>query len=310
MREPEPFLQVQQQVEDLGAHRDVERAGRLVGDQQRGLQRQRAGDRDPLPLAAGELAGQQVGDARRQPDQVEQLADPLLALRGGAARGARRAGRAGPGGPAAGGSAPWTGPGRSSPTLDPIDRTAAARPSSPHVRGPRRTPCRRSAAAARRATLASVDLPQPDSPTTPTVSPGATRQVGAGQRVDRGRGGTGRRSGPGARRARRRVRAGRSRSPPARPPRSTGPTGSDRRVVAGDRVLGGARRSSVGRLGAADVGGHRAAVGEPAAGREVGRRRHHAADLGEPRRAGLQRQHRAQQAAGVVVRRRADQRRR
>ena len=44
-------LQIQQQVQDLGLDRDVERRDRLVGDDQRGLQRQRPRDADALALA-------------------------------------------------------------------------------------------------------------------------------------------------------------------------------------------------------------------------------------------------------------------
>ena len=43
------------------AVRGVERAGRLVGEQQRPLPHHRAGDRDPLPLAAGHLVGEVPG---------------------------------------------------------------------------------------------------------------------------------------------------------------------------------------------------------------------------------------------------------
>ena len=59
----------------LGAPR-IELAGRLVEDQHPRLQRQSGGDRDPLPLAAGEgaeIATAQRGDA----EQVEHLLDPL-----------------------------------------------------------------------------------------------------------------------------------------------------------------------------------------------------------------------------------------
>ena len=49
-------LQVLQQVQDRGLHADVQRRHRLVGHQQAGRQGQRPGDRDPLPLPAGELA--------------------------------------------------------------------------------------------------------------------------------------------------------------------------------------------------------------------------------------------------------------
>ena len=51
----EVVLQVLQQVDHLGLDRDVERGDRLVGDDQVGLERQRPGDADALPLAAGEL---------------------------------------------------------------------------------------------------------------------------------------------------------------------------------------------------------------------------------------------------------------
>ena len=52
---PSSRLQLDQQVEDLRAHRDVQRRDRLVAHQQRRPQRERAGDHDALPLAAGEL---------------------------------------------------------------------------------------------------------------------------------------------------------------------------------------------------------------------------------------------------------------
>ena len=72
-------LQVADQLEDLGLHRDVERGRRLVGDQQLRVQRQRLGDHRPLPLAARQLVRVGVdpplgiGDL----DQLEQLDRPL-----------------------------------------------------------------------------------------------------------------------------------------------------------------------------------------------------------------------------------------
>ena len=48
-------LLARQQIEDLRLDGDVERRGRLVGDQQFRLARQRDRNRDPLPHAAGEL---------------------------------------------------------------------------------------------------------------------------------------------------------------------------------------------------------------------------------------------------------------
>ena len=54
-RHAEPLLDVLEQFQDLRLHRDVERGGRLVGDQQIGLVRQGHGDHHALALAAGEL---------------------------------------------------------------------------------------------------------------------------------------------------------------------------------------------------------------------------------------------------------------
>ena len=70
-REPELALQRVDQVEHALAGVGVEMAGRLVAEQQLGPLRERAGDRDPLRLAAGELARAGVG-LRREPDQLEQ----------------------------------------------------------------------------------------------------------------------------------------------------------------------------------------------------------------------------------------------
>ena len=54
-REAEPLLQIAQQVEDLRLDRDVERRGRLVGDQQRRIAGERERDERALPQAAGQL---------------------------------------------------------------------------------------------------------------------------------------------------------------------------------------------------------------------------------------------------------------
>jgi hypothetical protein len=53
--QPEPGLEFVQQIEHAGLDGDVQRRDRLVEDHQLGFQRQRAGDADALPLAAGEL---------------------------------------------------------------------------------------------------------------------------------------------------------------------------------------------------------------------------------------------------------------
>ena len=55
VREAELVLEVVEQVDDLRLDRDVERGDRLVEQDQPRLERERAGDADPLALAAGEL---------------------------------------------------------------------------------------------------------------------------------------------------------------------------------------------------------------------------------------------------------------
>ena len=62
------------------AHLGVERAERLVEQQHARLDRQRAGKRDALPLAAGELGGIALVQAR-QLDEVEQVHDPARGSR-------------------------------------------------------------------------------------------------------------------------------------------------------------------------------------------------------------------------------------
>ena len=78
----QPPLQVDQQVEDLGAHRYVERRDGLVADDQRRLQRQRAGDDDALALPAGELvriAARMLGPQANRQQQFADAAFELLA---------------------------------------------------------------------------------------------------------------------------------------------------------------------------------------------------------------------------------------
>ena len=62
-------------------HRDVERADRLVGDDQLRIDGQRARDADPLPLPAGELVRVAAGVTRAQPDRLQQLGDGAAADR-------------------------------------------------------------------------------------------------------------------------------------------------------------------------------------------------------------------------------------
>ena len=78
--EPELVLQLLEQVEHLRLHRDVERGDRLVGHDQLRVDRQRPGDADPLPLAAGELVGVLRQRDRRQADRGQQLTEPRARL--------------------------------------------------------------------------------------------------------------------------------------------------------------------------------------------------------------------------------------
>ncbi len=77
---PRLFLQLLEQVEHLGLHRDVERRDRFVADDELGLDRQGPGDADPLPLAAGEFVRVAAQVARLQADFFEQRGGPVAAL--------------------------------------------------------------------------------------------------------------------------------------------------------------------------------------------------------------------------------------
>ena len=79
--EPQLLLQVAQQVEDRGLDRDVERGDRLVGHEQAGAQRERAGQPDALALAAGQLVGQPVAQLVAQADAIEQLRGAPVSVR-------------------------------------------------------------------------------------------------------------------------------------------------------------------------------------------------------------------------------------
>jgi hypothetical protein len=50
-------LQLRQELEDLRLDRDVERRGRLIGDQELWVVRERHGDHHALPLPARQLVG-------------------------------------------------------------------------------------------------------------------------------------------------------------------------------------------------------------------------------------------------------------
>ena len=73
-------FEVPTKVENRGRRRRVERAGRLVAEDDLRVGRQSAGDGDALLLAAGKLAGVVVLPVR-QADDFEQLVDALFNLR-------------------------------------------------------------------------------------------------------------------------------------------------------------------------------------------------------------------------------------
>ena len=81
-------LQVGHEVENLRAHRHVKRGDGLVGHDQRGTRRQRPGEADPLPLAAGQFPRVAVELPGRDADLLGQPPHPGAAV--GAADAAAR----------------------------------------------------------------------------------------------------------------------------------------------------------------------------------------------------------------------------
>ena len=173
--QPELVLELEQQVDDLGADRDVERRDRLVADHQLGLQDQRAGDADALALAAGEFVRVAVGMLGTQADLGHHVGDAVLDLGlVGDAVDAQRIGQ------------------RAAHGLARIERGVGV--LEDHLDGARASPAvgcalalrsraveqrcgRASAGSSPMMASARVDLPQPDSPTRPRHSPGFTSSV-------------------------------------------------------------------------------------------------------------------------------------
>ena len=73
----ELFLQLFEKVDDLCLNRNVERRYRLVANQKGRFYRERAGYPDSLALTARKLVRLTGGKFRTQPDQLQELADPL-----------------------------------------------------------------------------------------------------------------------------------------------------------------------------------------------------------------------------------------
>ena len=77
--QPEPVLQIAQQVQDLRTDRDIQRRYRLVADDEFGLDCERPGDGDALALTAGEFVAVAACESWLQPDQAQQFLDALAA---------------------------------------------------------------------------------------------------------------------------------------------------------------------------------------------------------------------------------------
>ena len=72
---PNSLLQLAEQLEHPRLHRHVERARRLVGDQQLRVERERPRERRALALTARQLVRVPVAERRRQLHRLEQLVD-------------------------------------------------------------------------------------------------------------------------------------------------------------------------------------------------------------------------------------------
>ena len=167
-----------QQLEDLRLDRHVERRRRLVGDQQLRLAGERHRDHRPLPHPARELVRVVLQPLlrARDADLVEQLDGALGRPARGPSRSAPRAARGSAARSSAPGSATSSGPGRSSRSPG-RGSCAAARRAASAGRGRRTSRVPRVTRPARGRMPSSASevtlLPQPDSPTIPSVSPGA-----------------------------------------------------------------------------------------------------------------------------------------
>ena len=168
----EARLQVDEQVDDLRLDRHVERGDRFVGDDQRRVEGEGAGQADALALAAAELVRIAPPQLGIEPDVREQLGDPrgALGLRADAMDDERLL----------------------DDRLDPhprVERRVGVLEDHLHVRAaPRAARARSSARTSwplnatwpdvgsirRRMQRPVVVLPLPDSPTSPNVSPCST----------------------------------------------------------------------------------------------------------------------------------------
>ena len=127
---------------------------------------ERAGERDPLPLAAGELGRAGAGARRVEVDELEQPLRPRLA----------RSARDAPGGIASAMLSPMRHPRveRGVGVLEDHLQRARSRPLVGTGCAVEQDPAARATGARPTAARARVDLPDPDSPTRPTTWPAGT----------------------------------------------------------------------------------------------------------------------------------------
>ena len=175
---PNSSCRVLDHLEHLGLDGHVQRGGRLVGDQQLGVERHGHGDHRPLAHAAGELVRVVVDPAVRLRDahQLEQFHGPGPGLLPWTCRGRARGSSPRSASPPCSRDAGWTaGPGRScrsrrrgSSAAPSAARVSRSRPSNiarPVIRAPRVRPM---------IVWVETLLPEPDSPTMPRVCPAST----------------------------------------------------------------------------------------------------------------------------------------
>ena len=162
------FLEVPQQVQHAEPDGDVQHGHRLVGQQRLGVGAERPRDRHALALPAGQLVRELVEVAlrRRELHPGEQVLAAPPRVRGRAPARCRGSAAPASGGsaPCAPGSARRTGPGRSSAPAGRRRGTGARRADvAPSRRAAGSSPAVRGCSCA--SSRATVDLPEPDSPT-------------------------------------------------------------------------------------------------------------------------------------------------
>ena len=189
---PRMVAQLAEEVDHRIPHRRVDAGRRLVGDQHRGPEHERPGERDPLPLPGAQLVRVLVEHAERQVDGVEHR---RRTLPGGApavvARRVRRSASATFSATVSVGSSVVDASCSRIPDVErdlgDVALLRACRSewpstvaSPPVIRGPGSVARCGSPRPGR--TAASVDLPDPVSPRTPRISPGSTRRLDPAER--------------------------------------------------------------------------------------------------------------------------------